>query len=203
MTTIALRSCAVLLSFAVFVDPAAAQRGECDLAPVHLIDPQSGSYNKHLLTPGLSLVKGWQRMQGVLHCPGDKRFAGRDAKGALHAALADPACLMVNRNAGAGTRILIDQLLAGTKPPGYANQPKSHNAVAAAIAQGRADWGIAIESVARLYGLEFLPLSPESYDFLLPESRRKQPAMLAFIAALKNASVRKRIEALGLRSAEG
>ena len=43
---------------------AAAQRGECDLAPVHLIDPQTGSYNKHLLTPGLSLVKGWQRMQG-------------------------------------------------------------------------------------------------------------------------------------------
>jgi putative molybdopterin biosynthesis protein len=182
---------------------AAARRGECDVAPVHLIDPTTGKYNEHLAGDGLSLQRGWQRMQGVLHRAGDKRFAGRDAKGALQAALSDPACLMVNRNAGAGTRLLIDQLLAGAKPPGYANQPKSHNAVAAAIAQGRADWGIAIESVARLYGLEFLPLSPESYDFLLPESRRKQPAVQAFIAALKNASVRERIEALGLRPAEG
>ena len=83
---------------------------------------------------------------------------------------------MVNRNAGAGTRVLIDKLLDGARPPGYANQPKSHNAVAAAIAQGRADWGVAIEPVARLYGLGFLPLSPEHYDFLLVESRSERPA---------------------------
>jgi putative molybdopterin biosynthesis protein len=176
----------------------AARRGECDVAPVHLIDPATGRYNEHLQGEGLSLQRGWRRMQGVLHRPGDERFAGRDAKGALQAALADPACLMVNRNAGAGTRILIDRLLAGARPPGYANQPKSHNAVAAAIAQGRADWGIAIESVARLYGLEFLPLSPEFYDFLLPDGRRGQPAVRAFIAALNDDIVKERIRALGL-----
>ena len=101
---------------------------------------------------------------------GDARFEGRSAADAVKAALADPACLMVNRNAGAGTRVLIDQLLAGARPPGYANQPRSHNAVAAAVAQGRADWGIAIASVARLYGLGFLPIAPEHYDFLLVES---------------------------------
>jgi len=177
----------------------AARRGECDVAPVHLIDPATGKYNEYLVEHGLTLQRGWQRMQGFLFRPGDERFMGRDAQAALQAALADPACLMVNRNAGAGTRILIDQLLAGKKPAGYANQPKSHNAVAAAVAQGRADWGIAIESVARLYGLEFLPLSPESYDFLLPESRRAQPAVQAFIAALKDEKVRARIQALGLR----
>jgi putative molybdopterin biosynthesis protein len=177
----------------------AARRGECDIAPVHLVDPATGRYNEHLKGEGLSLQRGWQRMQGVLHRPGDRRFAGRDAKGALQAALADPACLMVNRNAGAGTRILIDQLLSGTKPPGYANQPKSHNAVAAAVAQSRADWGIAIESVARLYGLEFLPLSPESYDFLLPDGRREKPAVRAFISALTDETVKERIRALGLR----
>jgi putative molybdopterin biosynthesis protein len=177
----------------------AARRGECDVAPVHLIDPATGRYNRHLEGDGLILLRGWQRMQGVLYRPDDKRFAGLDAQGALHAALADPSCLMVNRNAGAGTRILIDQLLSGAKPPGYANQPKSHNAVAAAVAQGRADWGIAIESVARLYGLEFLPLSPESYDFLLPQGRRAQPAVQAFISALKEESVKQRIRALGLR----
>ncbi len=60
---------------------------------------------------------------------------------------------MVNRNAGSGTRVLVDGLLRGARPAGYANQPRSHNAVAAAIAQNRADWGVAIEPVARMYGL--------------------------------------------------
>ena len=67
-----------------------------------------------------------------------------------------------------------------------------------AIAQGRADWGVAIESVARLYGLEFLPLSPESYDFLLPDGRREQPAVRAFVAALNDKTVKEHIRALGL-----
>ena len=93
---------------------------------------------------------------------------------------------MVNRNAGAGTRVLIDKLLDGARPQGYANQPKSHNAVAAAIAQGRADWGVAIEPVAKLYGLGFLPVAPEHYDFLLVESRRDRPAVKAFLAALRD-----------------
>ena len=128
---------------------AAASRGECDIAPVHLIDPASGQYNVHLAAPGLRLVRGWQRMQGILFRPGDQRFEGRSAQAALKAALPDSTALMVNRNAGAGTRVLIDKLLAGARPPGYANQPKSHNAVAAAIAQGRADWGVAIEPVAQ------------------------------------------------------
>jgi putative molybdopterin biosynthesis protein len=55
---------------------------------------------------------------------------------------------MVNRNAGSGTRILIDRLLEGAQPRGYAVQPRSHNAVVAAVAQGRADWGVAIRSAA-------------------------------------------------------
>jgi putative molybdopterin biosynthesis protein len=109
---------------------------------------------------------------------------------------------MVNRNGGAGTRILIDQLLQGVRPPGYSNQPRSHNAVAAAVAQRRADWGIAIESVARLYGLGFLPVAPEDYDFLLVERRADRPAIAAFLAALRDPAVRAQIAALGMRPAE-
>src|SRR6187455_2888065 len=172
---------------------AAAERGQCDLAPVHLIDPATGAYNKHLVSPGISLIKGWQRMQGVLFRPGDQRFESRRAEDAVKAALADPSCLMVNRNAGAGTRVLIDKLLGGAKPPGYANQPKSHNAVAAAVAQGRADWGLAIAPVARLYGLGFLPVSPEHYDFLVADARRSRPAVQAFIDVLHARSTRERI----------
>jgi putative molybdopterin biosynthesis protein len=181
---------------------AAAERGECDLAPVHLVDPSSGIYNAHLLRPGLALVKGWQRMQGFLYRADDARFVGRSAADAIEGALAGTDCMMVNRNAGAGTRVLIDHLLGGARPAGYSNQPRSHNAVAAAVAQGRADWGIAIESVARLYGLGFLPIAPEDYDFLLVESHRDRPAVQAFLAALRDETVRAEIRALGMRPAD-
>jgi putative molybdopterin biosynthesis protein len=181
---------------------AAAQRGECDVAPVHLLDPATGVYNRHLLSPGLALIKGWRRMQGVVFRTDDARFKHRSAEDAVKAALSDPACLMVNRNAGAGTRVLIDQLLAGARPPGYANQPRSHNAVAAAVAQERADWGVAIEPVARLYGLGFLPLAPEEYDFLLVERRRERPAVQAFLMALRESRTRERIKALGMQPAD-
>jgi putative molybdopterin biosynthesis protein len=181
---------------------AAAERGQCDVAPVHLIDPATGAYNKDLVSPGISLVKGWQRMQGVLFRPSDQRFEGRRAEDAVKAALADPSCLMVNRNTGAGTRVLIDKLVAGARPPGYANQPRSHNAVAAAIAQARADWGVAIEPVAKMYGLGFLPLAPEHYDFLLIESRRDRPAVQAFLAALRDRRTKDRIKALGMQPAD-
>jgi putative molybdopterin biosynthesis protein len=174
---------------------------------VHLIDPatakNTAKYNVHLATGGLTLVPGWRRMQGILFRPGDKRFEGRSAEEAIRIALADDKTLMVNRNAGAGTRVLIDRLLGGARPPGYANQPKSHNAVAAALAQGRADWGVAIEPVAKLYGLGFLPVAPEHYDFLLVEARRARPAVQAFLAALRDQTTRERIRALGMSPANG
>jgi putative molybdopterin biosynthesis protein len=181
---------------------AALRRGECDLAPVHLIDPETGSYNRHLVTPGSLLVAGWRRMQGVVFRRGDARFQTDKAATALQTALADPDCLMVSRNAGSGTRVLIDELLAGARPPGYANQPRSHNAVAAAVAQGRADWGVAIEPVARLYDLNFLPLAPERYDFLLLESRRERAAVQAFLTALRDPQTRARIAALGMQPSD-
>ena len=178
---------------------AAISRGECDIAPVHLMDPAGVAYNTHLVKPGLSLVRGWERMQGFVFRKGDARFEGRSAADALEAALADPGCLMVNRNAGAGTRVLIDRLLAGARPGGYANQPRSHNAVAAAVAQGRADWGVAIATVAQMYDLAFLPIAPEHYDFLVSDARSDRPAVRAFLAALKEPDVRERIAALGMK----
>jgi len=181
---------------------AAANRGECDIAPVHLTDPQSGQYNVHLAGAELVLVLGWRRMQGILFRRGDKRFEGHSAEDALAAALADAATLMVNRNAGSGTRVLMDRMLQGKRPPGYANQPKSHNAVAAAIAQDRADWGLAIAPVAEMYGLGFIPVAPEHYDFLVVEKRRQRPAVQAFLAALRDPATRARIRDLGMELVE-
>lgn len=178
---------------------AAVRRGECDIAPVHLVDPKTGQYNTHLVAPGYALVQGWRRMQGVVYRPGDARFEGRTAEQAIAAALADPACLMVNRNAGSGTRVLIDGMLKGVRPPGYANQPKSHNAVAAAIAQHRADWGLAIAPVATLYGLGFLPVTPEHYDFIVPDARRERPAVRALLDALADPQVQDAVRARGMQ----
>jgi putative molybdopterin biosynthesis protein len=176
---------------------AALKRGECDLAPAHLLDPATGIYNTPYLTSGVSLVPGWRRRQGIVFRKGDKRFESSTASDAIAAVARDPGIILVNRNAGSGTRILLDGLLAGVRPAGYANQPKSHNAVAAAVSQGRADWGMAIENVARLYGLGFLPVADEHYDFFLADARRSRPAVQAFLAAVASEDARDALTALG------
>ena len=175
---------------------AAARRGECDIAPIHLMDAESGIYNRPFLTEGLELVEGYARMQGVVFRAGDPRFVGSAAQ-AVAAALADPGCVMMNRNAGSGTRILIDRLLGPARPPGFTAQAKSHNGVAAAVAQGRSDWGLAIATVAQRYGLGFLPLQEERYDFVVPQARLARPAVQRFIALLDQPATRSALDAMG------
>jgi len=177
----------------------AAKREECDIAGVHLMDPATGEYNRPSLTATLSLVAGYGRMQGIVFRKNDARFEGKQREDATMAALQDPSCVMVNRNAGSGTRIIIDKLLGEHRPTGYGTQTKSHNAVAAAVAQGRADWGVAIDTVARQYGLGFIPLQEEQYDFIVPTARLQRPAVQAFRALLENALVRKELLALGFQ----
>src|SRR4051794_760922 len=179
---------------------AAARRGECDLAPVHLFDEASGTYNEPFMAAGVELVPGYRRMQGLVFRAGDGRFEGLGAAEALRAALADPDCIMVNRNQGAGTRILIDRLLGAARPEGYWNQPRSHNAVAAAVAQKRADWGVTIPRVAQATGLGFTPLAEEHYDFALVSARKERPAVQAFLESLASAETGAALERAGFRS---
>jgi len=178
---------------------AAARRGECDFAPIHLFDEATGSYNAPFLMAGLELVPGWRRMQGIVFRSRDARFEGLNAESAVRAALADPACIMVNRNQGAGTRILIDRLLGDARPDGYWNQPRSHNAVAAAVAQHRADWGVTIAPVAHASGLGFIPLAEEHYDFALVTARKGRPAVQAFLQALASEQSRAALAEAGFR----
>ena len=180
---------------------AAARRGECDFAPIHLFDEKTETYNTPFLMAGFELVPGWRRMQGIVFRAGDKRFEGLSAEDAVRAALGDPACIMVNRNQGAGTRILLDRLVGDIRPDGYWNQPKSHNAVAAAVAQGRADWGMTIAPVAHAAGLGFIPFAEEHYDFALVTSRKQRPAVQAFLAALASEQGRAALEQAGFRPA--
>jgi putative molybdopterin biosynthesis protein len=178
---------------------AAAKRGECDIAAIHLMDPATGAYNRPFLTEALDLVPGYGRLQGVVFRKGDRRFERRPAQEAVTAARSNAGCLMVGRNAGSGTRVLIDRLLGGAKPPGYWSQPKSHNAVAVAVAQGRADWGVAIESVARQHELGFLPVQDEQYDFVVPKSRCDRPAVQRFVEILQEPALRAALTALGFK----
>lgn len=175
---------------------AAANRGECDLAPIHLLDPETNSYNVPFLKPGLKLLRGYRRMQGIATRADETRD--------ITELLEDPSVRMVNRNRGAGTRILIDRLLEGRKPPGYPYEPRSHYAVAAAIDQGRADWGVTIESVARDAGLRFVPLQAEEYDFVVPESRWDRPVLKRLRAMLSEnpSDLRTRLAAQGFDLSE-
>ncbi len=118
----------------------------------------------------------------------------------MAAALADPECLLVNRNAGSGTRVLLDRLLSGARPPGHPNQARTHNAVAVAVVQRRADWGVAIESVARAYGLGFIPLQAERYDFAVPRPRLDRPPVRRFRQLLEEPAVRAELAAMGFQA---
>jgi putative molybdopterin biosynthesis protein len=183
----------------------AVRRGECDLAGVHLLDPKTGKYNRPFLTADMRLIEGYGRRQGIVHRRGDERFDKKtidEVIAFLHrstnpeSSIEHPASapLMINRNRGSGTRILIDELLAGARPRGYAIQPTTHNAVAASVAQGRADWGMAIESVAVANGLGFIPYKDEQYDFVAPKSRFDRSAVKAFVELLACEQTRANIQ---------
>ncbi len=176
----------------------AAKRGECDLAGMHLLDEKSGQYNAPFLDDSLRLEKGYGRKQGLLFRSDDERLAGLTLEDALEKARTDPGIRMINRNRGSGTRVLVDQLLKGSRPPGFPVEAKSHNAVAAAIAQGRADWGVAIEHVAAQLGLGFLPIVDEEYDLAMPKSRLERPPVQAFLKLLREPETRDGLQALGM-----
>jgi putative molybdopterin biosynthesis protein len=96
---------------------------------------------------------------------------------------------MVNRNPGSGTRVLIDRLLEGAEPLGYLHQAKTHHAVAAAVSQGRADWGVTLDTVAAAAGLEFRFLQDEQFDLAIPQARWARPAVMALRELLEDPGV--------------
>jgi len=180
---------------------AALARGEGDVAGTHLLCPESGIYNESFLTPGLRLLPGYRRRQGVVFRQDDGRFRGASSVAELSEQLRGSELRMVNRNRGSGTRLLIDGLLGEARPAGYGTQARSHHAVAAAVAQGRADWGLTLDILARDQGLGFLPLQDERYDFAIPESRWERPALCAMRELLASEEARKALRELGLEPA--
>ncbi|MEQ8839234.1 MAG: molybdopterin biosynthesis protein, partial [Lacipirellulaceae bacterium] len=207
----------------------AARRGECDIAGIHLLDEKTDTYNHPFLDETLALLPGYGRSQGIVFRQEDRRFAEKSLAGVLSETIPSEGVRMINRNRGSGTRILIDQLLApqppagaggygreneqtstsperklvGSKlqPQGHSVQAKSHNAVVAAVAQSRADWGVAIRSVAESAGLVFLPLRDEQFDFVIPKSRLDRPAVVAFKELLESPEIRNQLTTKGFNLA--
>ena len=172
---------------------------EAHLGGIHLLDTETGEYNlsyvrKYFPKGGAVLLRGVIRQQGLMLPKGNPL----SIKG-----IADlPRVSYVNRQKGAGTRILLDFLLEkeGVRPDdvyGYTKEEYTHTAVAAAIASGTADCGMGIYSAANTYGLDFLHLWDEQYDFLVAESAFEDPRLKAFIEVLRSDAFRQRLEQMG------
>ncbi len=180
----------------------AARLGGADVAPIHLYDPKTGAYNEPFVEPGTRLLRGYGRRQG-LACRADTDLGpdGQEegAAAALRAAARRTDLRLANRNPASGTYALLVDLLGddAPRPPGWETPYRTHHAVAAAIASGRADWGVCLEAAAREAGLCWRPLKDERYDFLVPDARWDAPGVVAFRAALADPAVRRALEARG------
>ena len=179
----------------------ALNRGEGQLGGVHLLDEADGSYNvsyveRYFPNGGVALVECVQRSQGLMVTPGNPLGISGIAD------LAKPNCRYVNRQKGAGTRVLLDYLLkqAGISPKsiaGYEREEPTHTAVAAQIAAGSADYGLGILSAARMYGLGFVPVCEETYDLLVSLKAMETPQVRAFLRVLSSENFLRRLDALG------
>jgi putative molybdopterin biosynthesis protein len=181
----------------------AARHGACDVAPVHLYDGATGTYNTVHASESLRLLRGYGRRQGLAYRPADAARFGADgmAEGAIDAvrrAAADPALRLANRNPSSGTHALVVRLLGdGVRPPGWHTAYRTHGGVASAVAAGRADWGVCLERSARAAGLAWRPLEDEQYDFLVPVERWDAPGVQALRHALAHPATRAALRDLG------
>jgi putative molybdopterin biosynthesis protein len=179
---------------------ALAQR-EAHLAGTHLLDPPTGEYNVPYIRrvlPGLplKLVNLAYREVGLMVLPGNPKAIGAIAD------LARDDVLLINRQRGAGTRVLLDDLLqsAGLAPDqiaGYDREVTTHTMVAAAISGGAADAGLGIRAAATAMGLDFVPLTSERYDLAIPEEHLRHPGVQAILSAVSTATFRDAVLDLG------
>ncbi len=178
----------------------ALRRGEAHMAPVHLLDEETGRYNisyiRKMFNEPMALIKGVHRIQGIMVKKGNPL----DIKGVKD--LAGGGVRYVNRQRGAGTRVLFDYRLGqeGVDPDtitGYDREMATHMAVAAAVASDSADAGMGILSAANAMGLDFIEVGPEEYDFAIPVKYLELPHIKAFLEILRSDGFAERIAELG------
>ena len=183
----------------------ALQRGEAHITPTHLLDEETGIYNESYIktlfpNEEMLLVKGVRRIQGLMVAAGNPL----GIKGVEDLT----RVRYVNRQRGAGTRVLLDYMLkqAGISPDeidGYGAEASTHMAVAAQVAGGEADCGMGVYSAAHAMGLDFIPVGDEEYDFAMRPETYETPEMKCFIRLLLSDEFRAKLEELGGYSFEG
>ena len=179
----------------------AVRRGEAHAAGVHLLDDETGEYNRSFIRKyfphgGVYLVRCVGRQQGLMLQKGNP--LGITAFGDI----ARDGVRYVNRQKGSGTRVLMDYLcdkhgVDREKIYGYEREELTHNSVAVQIAGDSADAGMGIYSTAKLYDLDFLPICVEEYDLLIPEKAWGTRMVRQLIQTLQSDAFRARIEAMG------
>jgi putative molybdopterin biosynthesis protein len=179
----------------------ALRDGLCHLAGSHLLDPETGEYtlpyvDRVLGEREVAVVRLVHRAQGLIVAPGNplaietiEDIARADVR-------------YINRQRGAGTRVLLDHELGRRDIPadavdGYAREEHTHLAIAAAIAAGRADAGLGIMAAARAFGLDFVPVTREPYDLVLTTDTLEDPVTGPLWTLLDDPDFRAAVEQLG------
>jgi putative molybdopterin biosynthesis protein len=178
----------------------ALRRGEAHVAGSHLLDPETGEYNvsyvqRYLPAQETVLLALVGREQGWIVPPGNPKKLK-----AWHDAGRDDISI-VNRQRGAGTRVLLDYELkqTGIEPSsvnGYNREEYTHLAVAAAVASGTADAGPGIRAAARALDLDFVPLAHERYDLVIPRAHYDSPLLKPLQALLADDRFRQAVATL-------
>jgi len=179
----------------------ALRDGACHLAGCHLLDPADGTYNVSYVRrfagdEPIRLVHLVEREQGLMVPPGNLR----GVRGLQD--LAAGGVTFVNRQGGSGTRVLLDYELgrAGIDPDaiaGYDREETTHMAVAVAVLSGAADVGLGIRAAAKALGLDFVPVTSESYDLAIPERFFELPALARLLEVIASPAFRTRVADLG------
>ncbi len=170
---------------------------ECHIAPIHLLDEQTGEYNvsfinKYFKDKEMVLIKGIKRKQGLIHKK-DTKFSINTIKD-----IASNDLLFINRQRGSGTRILLDYLLSTESIDkeaikGYNIEMNTHSMLANSIANGYGDVALSIQSVANAYDLEFKFIANEDYDFLIYKDSLQLDIIKSFIKVLKSETFKNKV----------
>jgi putative molybdopterin biosynthesis protein len=179
----------------------AIKAGRCHLGGTHLLDTVSGDYNvsyirKHLTAVPVVLITLAWRKQGLLVKKGNPKGIRTLAD------LTREDVIFVNRQAGSGTRVLLDYYLRKeglslSRIRGYGNNEYTHTAVAVQVLSGRADCGLGILAAAQALGLNFVPLCRERYDLCIPKAYLDDHRVAVLLETLHDSAFRREVEALG------
>ena len=179
----------------------ALRDGLCHIAGSHLLDPDSGEYtlpyvDRVLEGHDVAVIRLVHRDQGLIVAEGNPLGIGGldDITGG--------GLRYVNRQRGAGTRVLLDAELRarGADPvaiSGYEREEHTHLAVAAAIAGGRADCGLGVRAAARAFGLDFVPVTREPYDLVVAPDALEDPKLAPLWTLMREPEFRAAVEGLG------